>query len=1102
MIANNHPNTQANNVMNGSLITGNLQQPQQRSQQQYISGNNMVFNQQRKIQHVQPVVTQQVANSTITMNQQPIQIKALSSLTNVTGNSMLNPVNVINPQLITNGTTVSVDLNQLVELLKSQEMRNQQNQLIQEKVQEALQQQLISNASISTTPNKPIPTQISNVTSTPTAILPAQTICPQTISLNQPQIVQSIAVSEQDPIVSSVFSLQPTSQPQIIINHTNQNNVLNANNQMNMAGQMSQVSQMNQVNQINESQMTYPTISSVLTAKRKDVPQTVLDDSPVTLNGPTIKRETQSPSSTTPLPALMSNEIVFDNSQSPSSTSMGNCLPISTTSPSNKSFKEDSMSLSPQPEKRTAHNAIERRYRSSINDKITELKNIVVGQNAKLNKSAVLRKAIDYIHQLKSSNEAMRKQLEDYKSKGYIIDAQNGQSGKYIENYSPPQSDCASPYDSSPGQPSPASTTDPTSPPSSHKNTGSNRQSNIALHEGSKMMLSVFVFGFLLFNPISYLVNQASQGHHFGFEFKANDAPLGRTILSIEQENLYYFGLHSVIWLINIFLFLFVMKKVLRTGEIDENRIQYNSHYLQAETDMKNGDLPKAQLNFKQVLSIVHNENYSNRNTLQKLISLNWEVIRYLLFYVSELLSDGRNQRQQNYSRLVCVVCNKLNSIDLALNKGKPSIEGYEFALRAINEARMIKCPKALDYSVSSNILAALRFKTQSDLLARYFLSRSSKLETLNHEGANYLLSPIGNRFFNKPRKNWDYSFDSNESMFVVTPKIAYPLTYNSREYRHYLIKKCILTMMTPKSGINSQELSNCTNSDCDGECEEKKTMMHKEGSISSLIENLIRNSKYYGDEIAFWWSQVIKLGFLWMRNDKANVHQLKLHLPEQLADNHLAVALLLAGKLRKYIEYNLPTAYENRGDKIRFMLDEASLELLKSIEIYEKQFEHNEENPSCMLQITSAFQLMCVDWLLSARLSYFELNRDQIVDNHEHITGFRRDLETLRYLIKDKPIAKSKLYHYEGIYRVISGSNPLIIQALFDKVVKKRRVSSGAKVICTGGDESNILSISETSDIANSLYAQKYLPEQCFSSRGEREGMFKEANHLLKIYA
>lgn len=34
--------------------------------------------------------------------------------------------------------------------------------------------------------------------------------------------------------------------------------------------------------------------------------------------------------------------------------------------------------------KRSAHNAIERKYRTSINDKIIELKNIIVGMDAKV----------------------------------------------------------------------------------------------------------------------------------------------------------------------------------------------------------------------------------------------------------------------------------------------------------------------------------------------------------------------------------------------------------------------------------------------------------------------------------------------------------------------------------------------------------------------------------------------------------------------------------------------------------------------------------------------------------------------------------------------
>lgn len=51
----------------------------------------------------------------------------------------------------------------------------------------------------------------------------------------------------------------------------------------------------------------------------------------------------------------------------------------------------------PKGEKRTSHNAIEKRYRLSINDKIIELKNIVVGEEAKV-RWAML---VAILHQIK-----------------------------------------------------------------------------------------------------------------------------------------------------------------------------------------------------------------------------------------------------------------------------------------------------------------------------------------------------------------------------------------------------------------------------------------------------------------------------------------------------------------------------------------------------------------------------------------------------------------------------------------------------------------------------------------------------------------------------
>ena len=48
--------------------------------------------------------------------------------------------------------------------------------------------------------------------------------------------------------------------------------------------------------------------------------------------------------------------------------------------------------------RKPGHNAIEKRYRSSINDRILELKNIVAGEDTKLNKSAILRKGKEIAH--------------------------------------------------------------------------------------------------------------------------------------------------------------------------------------------------------------------------------------------------------------------------------------------------------------------------------------------------------------------------------------------------------------------------------------------------------------------------------------------------------------------------------------------------------------------------------------------------------------------------------------------------------------------------------------------------------------------------------
>ncbi|XP_026580331.1 sterol regulatory element-binding protein 1-like [Pseudonaja textilis] len=203
-------------------------------------------------------------------------------------------------------------------------------------------------------------------------------------------------------------------------------------------------------------------------------------------------------------------------------------------------------------EKRTAHNAIEKRYRSSINDKISELKVLVVGTEAKLNKSAILRKAIDYIRYLKQTNQKLKgenmalkmaaqknKSLKDLVAVcgGNMEDPAEGM--KMMEALTPPPSDAGSPSHSSPLSFGGVSGTDsePDSPSCEEAKVKPEYQGppsgSLGMLDRSRMALCTFVFLCLSFNPLSSLLG--------GVSLRGSSEALGhdgsrRSILATEES--------------------------------------------------------------------------------------------------------------------------------------------------------------------------------------------------------------------------------------------------------------------------------------------------------------------------------------------------------------------------------------------------------------------------------------------------------------------------------------------------------------------------------------------------------------------------------------
>ncbi|XP_069501826.1 sterol regulatory element-binding protein 1 isoform X4 [Ambystoma mexicanum] len=198
-------------------------------------------------------------------------------------------------------------------------------------------------------------------------------------------------------------------------------------------------------------------------------------------------------------------------------------------------------------EKRTAHNAIEKRYRSSINDKIVELKDLVVGTEAKLNKSSILKKAIDYIRYLQQTNQKLKqenmalkmaaqknKSLKDLvASSGVTVDLTEGIKPEIMDVLTPPPSDVGSPSNGSPVSQCSSSDSEPESPffEDSKVKQELHSPTSLGMLDRSRMALCAFVFLCLSFNPLTFLIGSAT---NWGSADSAGYHGTSRSMLGME----------------------------------------------------------------------------------------------------------------------------------------------------------------------------------------------------------------------------------------------------------------------------------------------------------------------------------------------------------------------------------------------------------------------------------------------------------------------------------------------------------------------------------------------------------------------------------------
>ncbi|KAH8373321.1 hypothetical protein KR009_000615 [Drosophila setifemur] len=805
--------------------------------------------------------------------------------------------------------------------------------------------------------------------------------------------------------------------------------------------------------------------------------------------------------------------------------------------------------------KRSAHNAIERRYRTSINDKITELKNLVVGEQAKLNKSAVLRKSIDKIrdlqrqtHDLKAELQRLQRELmarDGSKVKDLLqLGIRPGRSSKKRRESSltsnsatdagltPPRSDVSDPSLSPmhsdislPPSPYGGSTASCSSGSSSQDELLVVPSSMRGMATHSRLGLCMFMFAILAVNPFKTFL-QRGQFHDDNLGGELNGQR--RSILSIDVDGgdgFISWQNSSWIWLLNLILMLGCLIKLLVYGDpqLDAQTDAYWQHKQRAEAYFAQGQAAQAHAGY---LNCLHMFGLSLPATrLECYLQTTWQFLRFLFHRLwlgrvlsrrtGGLFSKAASRKQALASaRELALLFNRLNQLQLTGN-GNGSGNGVMLALYASNMAEVAQNLLTPRETICVHVMTALRMKQSApkwlqQLFARYYMSRARQecgrtRAAEQTQELRWAFSPYGYRYCSTHVFTYDLSDSSEQDGFFTRLRnTCDPVAHVIKQYREHLLFKAIQCLVG--AGHKSGGLPA---SSAGGEAEQLQQQQHSGTIVSNVLKytSLLRDTLWAEederDTNVVWWANVLEIAVHWLLGEDTLAEQLYdsiKQMPAQLQQNndadHLPKALhaVLRAKMTLLMN-NGNTLDKQLKQSINNLCDESSAQLQECLTV--NQITNTKG-------IKLLFQLLTCDWLLETRTGLWELEHMDMDDDGfyqvpgEVLEKFQTDLNSLRSIVENIPNAQSRIYLYEAVCRLMAGASPCPTQQLLDRSLRSRHAHSS--IFCGSKDRRQQNFEGGERERASAMYvACKYLPPALLSSPGERAGMLAEAAKTLE---